>query len=87
MSGTSLLATFAGLAAPAVAATGPSALSVAPRAQVATSGAPVPGSIDVAQVANEVDPAVVDVDTTVDALKVEVRRRGRGCWSPRQARS
>ncbi len=78
VSGTSLLATFAGLAAPAVAATGPSALSVAPRAQVATSGAPVPGSIDVAQVANEVDPAVVDVDTTVDALEGGGQAAGTG---------
>lgn len=76
--GTCLLP-VAGLATPAAAVSPSPALTGTPYAvQVATSGAPVLGGIDVSQIADDVDPAVVDVNTTVDALEGGGQAAGTG---------
>jgi S1-C subfamily serine protease len=77
--GSCLLATVTGLATPAAATQASPAPKSAPySSQAGTGGAPVPGGIDVSRVAAEVDPAVVDINTTIDALEGGGQAAGTG---------
>jgi len=80
LGGTCLLVTVTGLAAPPAGAVSAVKGSRYSSEVSATTGAAagVAGSINVAQVAAEVDPAVVDVDTTIDGLEGGGEAEGTG---------